>query len=72
MNNMNGNTLVLVYGVWPERKSLIAESFDWEKILANAVQLTQNEFNNHIFTAKITSSFLHTEKIFVFIQAVLR
>lgn len=52
MNNMNGNTLVLVYGVWPERKSLIAESFDWEKILANAVQLTQNEFNNHIFTAK--------------------
>lgn len=62
MNNMNGNTLVLVYGVWPERKSLIAESFDWEKILANAVQLTQNEFNNHIFTAKKSPRVFCTRK----------
>ena len=52
MNYMNENTIVLVYGVCPEIKNLITECFDGEKILANSVQLTQNEFNNHIFTAK--------------------
>lgn len=42
---MNENTNVLVYGVCTERKNLIAESFDWKKILSNFMQLTKNEFN---------------------------
>ena len=50
MNYMNENTIVLVYGVCPEIKNLIVESFDWEKLLSNSVQLTKNKFNNRIFT----------------------
>lgn len=57
MNYMNENTNVLVYGVCTERKNLIAESFDWEKILSNFMQLTKNEFNNRVFTYKNFYSF---------------
>ena len=44
------NTIILVYGVSPERQREIVENFDWKSVLSGSKRLSQSEFNPRVFS----------------------